>query len=164
MEIQERYQTINLTEFSFTFLSNISDDNIIDLFIHSSHFTNESLLDIVRNNPGGLFLKQAFDMEHTKVADFKKYSKGETTKFLVDFVNEPNWGGDRGDFVKLLDRYFLIHSQLNDAVFYVISKDWFVEGDSRVLHAEYMVYIYYFLIIHIDRSSATLLVTEWTYD
>jgi len=79
-------------------------------------------------------------------------------------ANEPDWGDDRNEFAKLLDRYFEIHNEFGDNEFYILSKDWFDNEDERVIEPESWAYIYYFLIISVDRESNLLILTEWSYD
>ena len=165
IEINENYQGFSLTEFSFELNEKVTNDSVVDAFIHSKHFTSESLRDVVKHNPESKpYLRQAFDVEQIKIDDFKKLDKVATTKFLVDFLNEPDWGEDRSEFAKLLDKYLEIQTPLSDEDYYVISIDWFDKGDKRVLEPEDWIYSYYFLIIHTDRKSNTLILTEWSYD
>jgi len=164
IEINEGYQGINLTEFAIGVEELISNDQIVDTFIRSKQFSFDSLRDCVKAEPDKGYLRQAFDTEKIKIIDFKKTDKQGVSKFLVDFINEPDWGDDRNEFAKLLDRYFEIHNQFGNNDFYIISKDWFEKGDERVIEPEGWVYSYYFLIISVDRNSNILTSTEWTYD
>ena len=119
---------------------------------------------IKNNTENKPYLRQAFDTDRINISDFKKKSKKETAEFLYDFINQPDWGDDRNEFAKLLDKYFEIHNQFRDNDFYIISKDWFDKGDDRVIEPESWVYSYYFLIISVDRNLNLLTLTEWTYD
>ena len=50
------------------------------------------------------FLIRAFDFNKVKITDFKKSTKKETTKFLIAFLNDPEWGDDeRSDDIKFLE-------------------------------------------------------------
>jgi len=164
IEINENFQGINLTEFSFNIDNNIDNDQIVDIFIKSNAFTYDSLRDCIKNEPDKGYLRRTFNFDKAKITDFKKYVKKEAGKFLIDFLNEPDWGEDRIEFSNLLDKYLEIHEQLMSNDFYIISKDWFENNDERVIEPESWCYIYYFLIISVDRNSNLLTLTEWTYD
>ena len=109
-------------------------------------------------------MRRTFNFDNVKISDFNKYDKNETVKFLIDFLNESDWGEDRIEFSNLLDKYFEIHEQLISNEFYIISKDWFDKSDKRLIEPENWCYTYYFLIISIDRHSNLLTLSEWTYD
>ena len=162
--MDESYQGINLTEFAIGFDEQISNDQIVDTFIRSKPYSYDSLRDCVKAKPDKGYLRQAFNIEKIRVKDFKKTDKQGVSKFLTDFLNEPDWGDDRNEFDKLLDRYLEIHNEFGDSEFYILSKDWFDKEDERVFQPENRVYAYYFLIISIDRKSKSLTLTEWTYD
>jgi len=164
IEIDENYQGINLTEFSIKVDNQIDNDQIVDTFFRTTNFSFDSLRDCVKKEPEKVYLKRSLNVDRIKITDFKKNSKEEIKKFLLDLLNEPSWGVDKNEFAKLLDKYFEIHNQFGDIDFYIISKDWFNKGDERVIEPEYWVYTYYFLIISVDRSSNLLTLTEWTYD
>jgi hypothetical protein len=164
IEISEGYQGINLTEFAIGVDEQISNDQIINTFICSKNYSFDSLRDCVKAEPDKDYLRQAFDIDKIKITDFKKTDKQGVSKFLIDFLNEPDWGDDRYQFAKLLDRYFEIHNEFGDNEFYILSKDWFGKEDERVVEPESWIYNYYFLIISIDRKSNLLTLTEWTYD
>jgi hypothetical protein len=165
IEIDENYQGINLTEFSIIADNDTVNEQILESFIRSTSFTVDSLREVIKNNTENKpYLKRAFDIDRINVTDFKKKSKDETVSFLYDFINQPDWGDDRNEFAKLLDRYFEIHKQFGDNDFYIISKDWFDKGDERVIEQESWAYSFYFLIISVDRSLNLLTLTEWTYD
>jgi hypothetical protein len=165
IEKNENYQGFNLTEFTFIADDKIVNDQIIDTFLHSRHFTFDSLRNVEKHNAENKsYLRQAFDIDRIKISDFRKLDKSETAKFLFDVLNQLDWGDDKTEFAKLSDKYFEIHSQLKDRDFYVINKDWFDKDDKRVLEPENWIYSYYFLILYIDSNSKTLILTEWTYD
>lgn len=164
IEINEGYQGINLTEFSIVVDELISNDQIVDTFFHSKNFSFDSLRECVKEQPDKGYLRQAFDVGKIKITDFKKTDKQGVSNFLLDFLNEPDWGDDKNEFAKLLDRYFEIHNEFGDNEFYILSKDWFDKEDERVIETESWVYSYYFLIISVDRKSNLLNLTEWTYD
>ncbi len=165
IEINESYQGINLTEFSILTDNSTNNDQIIQTFIRSTNFSVDSLRDVIKyNSENKPYLRRAFDIDRINISDFKKKSKEETSTFLYDFINQSDWGNDRNDFAKLLDKYFEIHNRLGGNNFYIISKDWFDKDDERVIKPESLIYSYYFLIISIDRSSNLLTLTEWTYD
>lgn len=163
-EIDLNYQGISLRAFSFEVDKNMGNDQIVDTFIRTKHFAYESLRNCIKKEPDKIFLRRAFDLDKIKIADFKKFSKEETTKFLCDFLNDSDWGDDRDEFATLIDKYFEIHKQYGDNDFYVISKDWFDKDNEKVFNPESWCYTYYFLIISVDRNSNLLTFTEWKYD
>lgn len=161
IEIDENYQGINLTEFSIKADDGMNNDQIADTFIQSTHYSVESLRDIIKDNGENIpYLRRAFNIDKINIADLKKLSQEKITKYLLDYINEPDWGEDRNEFAKLLDKYFEIHNELEDNFFYLISKDWFNKGDERVIEPENSVYIYYFLIVYLDKNSKILILTE----
>ncbi len=164
IEIDESYQGINLTEFVIQVDEQMDNDQIVDTFVRSKQFSFDSLRDCVKAEPDKGYLRQAFNVERVKITDFKKTDKQGVSKFLNDFLNEPDWGDDKNDFEKLLDRYFEIHNGFIENDFYIISKDWFDKDDEKVIEPESWVYTYYFLIISVDRNSNVLTLSEWTYD
>ncbi len=164
IEINEGYQGINLTEFAIRVDDLISNDQIVDSFIRSIQFSFDSLSDCVKAEQDKGYLRQAFNVDKIKITYFKKTDNEGVLKFLFDFINEPDWGDDRNEFAKLLDRYFEIHNEFGDSEFYILSKDWFDKEDERVIEPESWVYSYYFLIISVDRKLNSLTLTEWTYD
>ncbi|MEO9258264.1 MAG: hypothetical protein ABI207_07775 [Crocinitomicaceae bacterium] len=165
IEIDEDYQGISLTEFSIMTDKQTENKDIIESFIHSTSFTVDSLREVVKidteNKP---YLQCSFDIDKINIDDFKRKSKDETVEFLYDFLNQPDWGDDKNEFLKLLDKYFEIHNKFGDIDFYIISKDWFNIDDQRLIKPESWVYSYYFLIISIDRNLNLLTLTEWTYE
>ena len=164
IEMDESYQGINLTEFSIVAREEFSNSQIVDTFIRSKQFSDDSLRDCVKAEPKKGYLRQAFNIDKIKISDFKKTDKNGTSTFLIEFINEPDWGEDRNEFAKLLDRYFEIHNEFGANDFYILSKDWFGKEDDRVIEPESWAYSYYFLIISVDRKSNLLTLTEWTYD
>ena len=164
-EIDISYQGINLTEFSFKANKQISNKEILDTFLRTKHFAFDSLRDCQKSDTEKGYLRQAFNIDNIKITDFKKGDKEQVLKFLLDFINESDWGDDRSEFAKLLDKYFEIHNQFSiDNDFFIISKDWFGNNDDKLIEPESWTYIYYFLIISIDRNLNLLTFTEWTYD
>jgi hypothetical protein len=164
IEINEGFQGINLTEFAIAVDELINNDQIVETFIRSKQFSFDSLRDCVKAEPDNGYLRQVFNVDKIKITDFEKTDKEGVTKFLVDFINEPDWGDDRNEFAKLLDRYYEIHNEFGDNEFYILSKDWFDKEDERVIEPESWIYTYYFLIISVDRKSNLLTLSEWTYD
>ncbi len=133
IEIDESYQGINLTEFAIGVDEQIDNDQIVDTFIRSKQFSFDSLRDCIKAEPDKRYLRQAFNVDRVKISDFKKTDKQGTSIFLLDFLNEPDWGDDRSDFAKLLGRYFEIHKGFEESDFYIISKDWFDKDDEKVI-------------------------------
>jgi hypothetical protein len=164
IEIDENFQGINLTEFGFAVDKHIDNDQIVDTFIRTKYFSYDSLRDCIKKVNDKEFLRRAFDIDKIKISDFKKTDREGISKFLTDYFNEPDWGDDREDFAKLLDRYFEIYNESANNEFYILSKDWFVKDDERIIEPESWCYTYYFLFIAVDRNSKTLTLAEWTYD
>lgn len=147
-EIDISYQGINLTEFSIKAGKQISNDQILDTFIRTKHFTFDSLRDCQKSETEKQYLKQAFKIDHIKITDFKKCYKEQVLKFLQDFINEPDCGEDINEFAKLHDKYFEIHKQFStDNDFFIISKDWFDNNEDKLIESESWIYTYYFFII-----------------
>jgi hypothetical protein len=105
IEIDENYQVINLTEFGFGADKHLDSDQIVDAFIRTKHFSYDSLRNCIKKEPDKGFLGRTFDTDKIKISFFKKTDKEGISKFLTDFLNESDWGGDRDDFTKLLDRF-----------------------------------------------------------
>jgi hypothetical protein len=164
IEIDESYQGLNFTEFGLDEDRKIDNDQIVDKFIRSKQFSFDSLRDCVKDEPDKGYLRQAFNIDRIKISDFRKTDKQGASKFLLDFLNEPDWGDDRNDFAKLIDRYFEIQKWSEKSDFYIISKDWFDKDTEKVIEPESWVYTYYFLIILVDRNMNLLTLSEWTYD
>lgn len=164
IEIDVNYQGVNLTEFDIIVDEQIDNDNIVGTFFRSKQFSFDSLRDCIKTEPNKGYLRRAFNVEKIVISDFKKTDKQGVLKFLLDFSNEPDWGDDRNDFAKLLDKYFEIHSTFAESDFYIISKDWYDRDDEKVIEPESWVYAYYFLIISVDRNLNVLTLSEWTYD
>jgi hypothetical protein len=95
LEIDEDYQGINLTEFELLDKDNLSKAEILNQFIHSTHFTFDSLRDIIKCKSG--FLGQAFNSNVISANDFKKLTKKQTLEFLDEFENRDSWGRDGKD-------------------------------------------------------------------
>ncbi|MBF0694660.1 MAG: hypothetical protein IR153_06345 [Flavobacterium sp.] len=164
IEIDHNYQGINLTEFALVYDDQTGNDQIIETFIRTKNFSYDSLRDSIKENPNKGYLRRAFDIDKIKISDFKKTDRESTLKFLIDFLNEPDWGDDRNEFAKLLERYLEYYNKFEDNSFYILSKDWFDKKDERLIEPESWCYTYYFLIISIDRNSRILNFSEWTYD
>lgn len=165
-EIDEECQGINLSEFAFSNDQKLEEVELIDFFIHSKSFTDESRREIVKNDTENRpFLSQAFEIDLIKIKDFRKYSKNELIKFLNDYAEADDWGDTDGDdFVKLKDRFLEFLKAVKSDNFYIISKEWFDEKDKKLREPENWIYLYYFLIIWIDEANKTLTISEWTYD
>lgn len=165
IEVHENFQGFNLTEFSFSDNEGLSCEELVELFIRSTHYKFDCLPDVVKadthNKP---YLRQAFDTNEICISDFKKFDKLGISNYLLDFLNAPDWTDDRKEFEILHGKYLEIHNQLADADFFVISKEWFEQGDKRVLEPENWCYNYYFLILYLNKSTSSLILTEWAYD
>ena len=123
LEIDENYQVINLSEFTIRRDELSSNDLIIDNFIRASQLSFESLRNCMKEEPEKFFLLHVFDFNKINITNFKKTDKQGVSKFLFDFLNEPDWGDDRNDFAKLLEKYIEIHTKFIENDFYIISKD-----------------------------------------
>ncbi|HXH69201.1 MAG TPA: hypothetical protein VNI60_02520 [Pyrinomonadaceae bacterium] len=165
-EIDENYQGINISEFTYSNDENLSKDDLIDYFIHSNSFAEESRREIIKNHTGDIpFLRQAFEIDFVKISDFKIVNKNGVVQFLNVYSEEVDWGDTDGiDFIKLKDRFIEFLKIIQSDKFYLISKEWFDENDKRLRHEENWIYSYYFLIIWTDEISKTLTISEWTYD
>jgi len=164
IEMDEENQGINLTEFSVTTDDQSGSDEMVEVFIRSSSFAYDSLRDCIKQEPAKGYLRRAFHFDRVSLADFRKTDKEGAWQFLIDFSNEPDWSIDRPVFIKQLARYRTVHNQMSDGDFYILSKDWFDADDERLAEPERSCYIYYFLIISVDRGSGALILLEWTYD
>ena len=164
IEINEGYQSIKLAEFSINLKHLYSCEEVIELFIQTKKFDFHNFSDSIKSETDKPFLRQAFNFDKIKIEDFKKTDKNGVTKFLVEIINEPDWGDDRNDFVKLLDKYFEILNNYSDYSYYILSMEWFDLVDERVLKTERMLYSYYFLIISVNKKLNSLTLSEWVYD
>ena len=164
-EIEEDYQGINISEFRYSNPEYLSEESLIDLFVHSESFTKKSRREIIKNHKGDIpFLRQAFEIDLVKMDDFKQVDKNGLIKFLDDYTEEDDWETDRDDFIKIKDRYFEFLENVQSKNFYIISKEWFDQNDKRLRQEESWIYTYYFLIIWIDEIKKILTVSELTYD
>jgi hypothetical protein len=164
-EIDEGYQGINISEFTYSNDENLSEENLVDLFVHSVSFTEESRRESIKNHSGGIaFLRRAFEIDLVKMDDFKQTDKNGLVKFLNDYAEEDNWEKDKDDFKKIKDRFFGFLENGLSKNFYIISKEWFDQNDKRLREPESWIYTYYFLIVWIDELRKTVTVSEWTYD
>ncbi|WP_218620359.1 hypothetical protein [Flavobacterium sp. I3-2] len=160
IEINENYQGISFTEFELNFMAYIFNNKITDTFIRSNEFIYHSLKNCIKEEPDKGYLKRAFDFKKIKSRDFKKRNKEGTSKFLAEFENESDWGDDKNEFAKLVDKYFEIQNKFNEIDFYILSKDWFNKQDKRLIEPESSIYLYYFLILSINRKSNRLMTNE----
>jgi len=160
----QNHQGICLTEFSFLRSNDFSEEQMIDSFLHSPHFSFESLRGVVKRNPENPFLRQAFEPKEILIGDFKKYTKEQVVNFLAEFANEDDWGNDRDDFLIIKNQFLEILTPTQSESFYVINKDWFVESDFKIREPENSVFLYYFLVLWIDCKNSTLTISEWTHD
>lgn len=155
------YQGFKLSNLSYDNADDYTTEQIVEYFINSEYFplacTDETVL---RKQAIGC----AFNINEVRPENFRKFNNIEIEKYLSDFINEPDWGEDRLDFAKILDRYFEIHKNLDEGIFYVINMDWFEQDDKLLLDTNHWVYIYYFLIIYIDVKTKTLKFSEWEYE
>jgi hypothetical protein len=164
--ITEDSQGILLTEFSLKNNSIQNDKLIIDKFLKSKHYTIDCLPDFVKNDTKhpDFYLRQLFNDKQISITDFKELKKEEIFDFFEQFSNHDDWGEDKGDFKILLEKFNSIINNYESNRFYLISKDWFGEGSDKIRKPENWIYIYYFLIIWIDRINKYLMVCEWNYD
>lgn len=159
------YQGVNISEFSYSNTENLSEDNLIDFFIHSKSFTEESRREIIKNDKENRpFLRQAFEIDFLKLDDFKQTDKKGVIKFLNDYTEEDDWKSDKDDFIKIKDKFIESLKFVESDNFYLISKEWFDEKDQILREPESWIYAYYFLIIWLNTANGKLTVSEWTYD
>ena len=165
LEINEKFQGVNITEFYYSNPYNLSNDEIINNFLHSDHIENDCVRDVVKNSSHKHeYLKGAFVLPEINVNDFKKCSKEEIMKFLSDILAEPDWREDIDDFKRIHDRFVRFLNDLNTNNYYSISKSWFDELNSIKLTPESWVYVYYFLILWIDNKIKILGFSEFDSD
>ncbi len=164
-EINEDYQGVTISEFAFLKSEDFIERELIDYFIHSTSFTEESRSERIKNYTGDIgFLRQAFEIELLKINDFKQTDKDGVSKFLNDYAEE-DWGDtDGNDFVNIKNKFIEFLSDVDSNSFYIISKEWFDENDKLLREPENWCYMYYFLIIWLDEKNKTLTVSEWKYD
>ncbi|HEY8562883.1 MAG TPA: hypothetical protein VIL74_21070 [Pyrinomonadaceae bacterium] len=164
-EIDENYQGINISEFTYVNSDNISEENLIVSFIHSKSFAEDSRREIIKNDTANRpFLRQAFEINLVSISDFKQLDKNGIKKFLDDYAEADDWGEDGNDFIKIKDGFIELLKGVESNYFYLLSKEWFEETDEKLREPENWIYTYYFLIIWIDKANKILTVSEWTYD
>lgn len=174
-EIEGHCQGINLSEFTYSNDGKISEAKLIDFFIHSSSFKEESRKERIKNHTGDCpYLRQAFEIDLVKLSDFKKFDKSGVIQFLNNFVelNESRakdatverTNYDKAVFSSLKDTFLESLKDVESDSFYIISKKWFNRDDKRVRQVEHDNFVYYFLIIWTNVMNKTLTVSEWTFD
>ena len=159
--IDHNFQGVCITNFSIIPTADVSEERLLDHFIHSTAFSYDSLREVIKQNPNKPFLRQAFDPSLLSTDDFKRSSKAEVINFLNDFENEDDWGES---FTLNKNQFLIILDSVKTDCFFIINKDWFAKGDRKVLEPHDWVYSYYFLIILIDKENSFLIISEWTYD
>ena len=167
IDFTEDFQGFTLTELSNDkeFIGN--EDYIIEKFIKSEYFTIDCLPEIVKTDKSNsdFYLRQLFDNDKLTIKDFKEFSIENLFDFLDDFSKHDDWGDDRVHFIKLLESFkSLFKSKSAYNKFYLISKDWFDKENDKLRNPESWIYIYYFLIVWIDKIEQKLYVCEWTYN
>jgi hypothetical protein len=159
------YQGFCITEFRFDKQNNLTEELMVDQFIHNSYLTSDSLREIVKQNPGKPFLRQAFNTTKISAHDFKKLTKQQLLSFLKNFEDEENWGdNDKENFIKVKSRFLSKFDSANPDSLYLINKDWYDKNDVRLREPENWIFIYYFLLLWIDYSKSTLTLCEWIYE
>lgn len=162
--IDHNYQGICLTNFLVITTEDVSEEQLLEQFIHSTTFSYYSLREVIKQNPEQPYLRQAFDPSLLSIHDFTRGSKAQVVKFLLDFENE-KWGDDdKDDFIFIKNLFLIILDSVTADCFFIINKDWFAKGDAKVLEPYDWVYVYYFLIIWIEKGNRFLTISEWTYD
>lgn len=132
-EIDNYLQGINQSEFIYPHNESILEEELIDFFIHSTSFTEESRRERIKNHTGdSLFLRQAFEIDLVKLIDFKKFDKKGVIQFLNDFdelnetrVKDATVEGmifDKAIFSGLKDRFLESLKDVESDSFYLISK------------------------------------------
>lgn len=164
LEVNADFQGFCLSEFNFE-SNKATNGQILNEFLNSTSFNFDSLPNVVKENPEEKqYLKPLFKSKKISSSDFNRFEKSGITKFLIDFLNQPDWGEDRIGFSNLLDKYFEIHNNYDESDFYLINKEWFNAEDQKIRQPEFEIYSYYFLIVYINKIKGILAITEWTYD
>ncbi len=163
-DVNTHCQGVNVSEFSFSNKDNLSERKLINNFIHSKYFIEESRREVIKNFTGeGSFLRQLFEIDFVKLSDFKTINKKELIEFLDNF-DELNHPFDKNIFNGLKTSFLESLKNTNSGKFYLISRKWFNRSDKRIRQIEYDCYDYYFLIIWTDETNKILTVSEWTFD
>ncbi len=164
-------QGINLSEFTYSNEENISETELVDSFIHSTSYTEDSRRECIKNYIGeGSYLRQLFEIDLVKLNDFKTLDKKGIIQYLDNFDEMDNLGEKqavhfcKNIFFRLKDQFLELSKATQFDNFYLISKKWFDRNDKRVRQVEYDCFDYYFLIIWADETNETLTVSEWTFD
>jgi len=84
-------------------------------------------------------------------------------RFFEDCSQSDSWGDDKEDFVTLVKNFKELISKETSDSFFLISKDWFNQGD-QILNADNQFYTYYFLVLWSNMNEKTLNVCEWNGD
>lgn len=166
IQIAENNQGYYLTEFQLDSELDNSDDKIIDQFIKSERFTYDCLPEMVKrdmNNPD-FYLRQLFDYNKISTIDFQRFDISGLIDFFEKYAKAYDWGDDKEDFLKVFEE-FKSKLELNKSVeYFLISKDSFDSDNEKIRNPEGWIYLYYFLIIWIDRQERKLFSCEWNYD
>lgn len=165
-QITEGFQGFILTEFAILHEFSHDDREIIDNFIKTENFSLDCLPEIVkkdRERPD-FYLRQLFDNNKISINDFKKFSKIELMNYFESFSKHDDWGDDKIDFETLLGNFKAEIENFKSEKYFLIDKDWFDKESDKIRDPESWIYIYYFLVIWIDRFENKLTVCEWNYD
>jgi len=140
-------------------------NTLVDDFIHTINFKEDALPFFVKKNLGNTesFLKHAFNEEILSIENFKVFNKHELINFFDKYLADDDWGSDRGEFERILKKFYTSITKENSDTFFLISKEWF-DKESNIFNPFAYIYIYYFLIIWFDSDKKLLNVCEWFYD
>ncbi len=170
-DVNNHSQGISLSEFRYSDEESISETELVDSFIHSKSFTEDSRRECIKNYTGdGSFLRQLFEIDLVELRDFKTLDKKGIIQFLNNFDELDDLGEkeavdfDKNIFFGLKDKFLELSKAAQFNNFYLISKKWFDRNDVRIRQVEYDNFVYYFLIIWTDETNKTLSVCEWTFD
>lgn len=166
IQISENNQGFYLTEFQLDSKLDNSDDSIIDEFIKSESFTYDCLPEMIKkdkNNPD-FYLRQLFDNEKISTIDFQRFGINELIDFFENYAKHNDWVDDQEDFLKVFTIFKTKLSMNKSVGYFLLSKDSFNSDNEKIRNPEGWIYIYYFLIIWVDRLERKLFFCEWNYD
>jgi hypothetical protein len=106
---------------------------------------NEIIPEKVKNN--NKYLDSLFISEYLSKKDFKFINSDGIYFYLEGFSDSTeDWGDDKNSFEILLNEFKSFTSLFIKGCF-LINKDWFTSGSTKVRKREYTLYDYYLLII-----------------
>jgi hypothetical protein len=166
IQISENNQGFYLTEFQLDSEVDNSYYSLIDQFIKSDRFTYDCLPEMIKknkNNPD-FYLRQLFDNEKISSFDFQRLDINGLIDFFDNYANHNDGGEDQEDFLKVYADFKTKLSVNKSVDYFLLSKDSFNSDSEKIRNPEGWIYIYYFLVIWVDRQEKKLLICEWNYD